>query len=82
MLPQDVNFWMRDKQEVEIVDFLIQVKDCVVRVCGEGLVRDCVVRVCGESVWRGCVVRDCVGGCVVRDCVGGCVVRVCGESVW
>lgn len=25
----DVNFWMRDKQEVEIVDFLIQVKDCV-----------------------------------------------------
>ena len=28
---KDVNFWMREKEEVEIVDFLIQVKDCVVR---------------------------------------------------
>ena len=27
---QDVGFWMRvDKQEVEIVDFLLQVKDCL-----------------------------------------------------
>jgi hypothetical protein len=27
----DIGFWMRDKQEVEIVDFLLQVKDCVSR---------------------------------------------------
>ena len=26
-----MNFWMREKEEVEIVDFLIQVKDCMVR---------------------------------------------------
>lgn len=25
----DVSFWMRDKQEVEIVDFLIQVRECL-----------------------------------------------------
>ena len=25
-----MNFWMREKEEVEIVDFLIQVKDCMV----------------------------------------------------
>ena len=24
-------FWMRDKPEVEVVDFLLQVKDCMVR---------------------------------------------------
>jgi len=28
---KDMNFWMREKEEVEIVDFLIQAKDCVVR---------------------------------------------------
>ena len=27
---KDMNFWMREKEEVEIVDFLIQVKDCMV----------------------------------------------------
>ena len=27
---QDVLFWMKDKQEVEVVDFLLQVKDCIV----------------------------------------------------
>ena len=27
---QDVLFWMKDKQEVEIVDFLLQVKQCIV----------------------------------------------------
>ncbi|CAI8056549.1 Protein DENND6B, partial [Geodia barretti] len=26
----DIGFWMRDKQEVEIVDFLLQVKECLV----------------------------------------------------
>ena len=37
-------FWMRDRAEVEVVDFLIQVKDCMVsvRVC----VCVCVCRVC------------------------------------
>ncbi|CAI8056548.1 Protein DENND6B [Geodia barretti] len=27
----DIGFWMRDKQEVEIVDFLLQVKECLSR---------------------------------------------------
>ena len=27
---KDVLFWMKDKQEIEIVDFLLQVKHCIV----------------------------------------------------
>lgn len=27
---KDVFFWMKDKQEIEIVDFLLQVKQCIV----------------------------------------------------
>lgn len=30
MYMQDMTFWMRDKTEVEVVDFLIQVKECMV----------------------------------------------------
>ena len=30
IVAQDIGFWMRDKQEVEIVDFLLQVKECLV----------------------------------------------------
>lgn len=29
---QDVLFWTKDKHEVEIVDFLLQVNDCIVRI--------------------------------------------------
>ena len=40
MYVQDIGFWMRDKQEVEIVDFLLQVKDTMVctqkAVCNKG----------------------------------------------
>jgi hypothetical protein len=31
LLLKDVFFWMKDKQEIEIVDFLLQVKSCLVR---------------------------------------------------
>ena len=30
---QDILFWMKDKLEVEIVDFLLQVKECLVSWC-------------------------------------------------
>ena len=30
---QDINFWMRGKHELEVVDFLIRIKTCLVSAC-------------------------------------------------